>query len=81
MNRNRMAVVVTAAAMSALTGSVASAQERDSTSERPARSLAPATNSVELTIGTGYEQGFGKFASNQPTLADLGQAGGPSKRG
>jgi hypothetical protein len=38
--------------------------------------LAPATNAVELTIGTGYEQGFGKFGSAQPSLTDVGTAGG-----
>src|SRR5580704_2674482 len=38
--------------------------------------LAPATHAVELTIGTGYEQGFGKFSSGQPSLTDIGVAGG-----
>jgi hypothetical protein len=39
-------------------------------------SLAPVKNAVELTVGSGYEQAFGKIASGQPTLTDLGQAGG-----
>jgi hypothetical protein len=38
--------------------------------------LAPATHSVELTVATGYEQGFGKVQLGKPTLTDLGQAGG-----
>jgi hypothetical protein len=44
--------------------------------EGSTKNLAPATNSVELTIGTGYEQGFGSIQSGQPSLTDLGQAGG-----
>jgi len=40
------------------------------------RDLAPATHALELTVGTGYEQGFGKFASGQPSLSDVGNAGG-----
>jgi hypothetical protein len=38
--------------------------------------LAPATHTVELTIGTGYEQAFGKVTSAQPSLTDIGGAGG-----
>ena len=35
--------------------------------EGAAKSLAPATRAVELTIGTGYEQGFGNVQSGQPS--------------
>jgi hypothetical protein len=43
--------------------------------------LAPATHGVELTVGTGYEQGFGKFADGQPSLTDVGIAGGAVQLG
>lgn len=46
------------------------------TQEGSSKNLAPATHAVELTIGTGYEQGFGNIQSGQPSLTDLGQAGG-----
>jgi hypothetical protein len=61
----------------------ASAQEKDqveSTSDK-SRSLAPATHDVELTIATGYEQAFGKVASGQPQLQDIGEAGGAVQLG
>jgi len=45
------------------------------------KGLAPATSAVELTIGSGYEQGFGKFTSGQPSLTDVGQAGGAVQLG
>jgi len=40
------------------------------------RALDPVKNAVELTIGTGYEQGFGRFSSRQPSLTDVGAGGG-----
>ncbi len=43
--------------------------------------LTPATHAVELTVGTGYEQGFGKFSSGQPSLTDIGTAGGAVQLG
>jgi hypothetical protein len=61
----------------------ASAQEKDqvqSTSDT-SRSLAPATHDVELTIATGYEQAFGKVASGQARLQDIGEAGGAVQLG
>jgi hypothetical protein len=55
----------------------AEVQPKDEATEgASAKRLAPATNAVELTIGTGYEQGFGKFGSGQPSLTDVGTAGG-----
>ena len=61
-----------------LVASAASAQQRDERQNAgdTSDSLAPATHSVELTVGTGYAQGFGKIASAQPSLTDIGQAGG-----
>ena len=38
--------------------------------------LDPVKNAVELTVGTGYEQGFGKFSSKMPSLTDVGAGGG-----
>jgi hypothetical protein len=47
----------------------AEVQPKDEATEgASAKRLAPVTNAVELTIGTGYEQGFGKFGSGQPSL-------------
>jgi hypothetical protein len=77
MNRNwTTAAAVTISGM--LIAGAASAEEKDeaqSTSDK-SHYLGPATHDVELTIGTGYEQGFGKIASGQPSLTDIGQAGG-----
>jgi hypothetical protein len=55
---------------------VANAQEKDEAATGRPRSLDAATRSVELTLGTGYSQGFGNVVSGQPTLTDIGQAGG-----
>jgi hypothetical protein len=40
------------------------------------RELPAADHAVELTIGTGYAQGLGNIATGQPTLTDVGTAGG-----
>jgi outer membrane protein W len=76
--------VAAAATMgSMLITGAAGAQEKDqvqSTSDG-FRSLAPATHDVELTIATGYEQAFGKVASGQPKLQDIGEAGGAVQLG
>src|SRR5580693_8185333 len=64
MNIHRYAAAAVMLSSMLVNGS-AGAQERDqtqSTSDRSA-SLAPATRNVEMTIGTGYEQGFGNIAS------------------
>jgi len=63
---------------SVLITGVASAQEKDQVQRtgEESRPLAPATHDVELTIATGYEQAFGKVASGQPRLQDIGEAGG-----
>jgi hypothetical protein len=50
------------------------APERDVV--RSDHALEPVKNAVELTIGTGYEQGFGKFSSKLPSLTDVGTGGG-----
>jgi hypothetical protein len=57
---------------------VASAQDRD---RERAGTLDPATGAVELTIGTGYAQGFGNVASGQPSLTDVARAGGAVQGG
>ena len=69
------ALAVTFASV-AVTGA-AGAQEKDRnvTATRSDR-LAPATNALELTIGTGYAQGFGDIGANRPNLTDVGQPGG-----
>jgi hypothetical protein len=70
-------IAAVAASSVAVTG-VASAQEKDQPSAESSKAgeLAPATGAVELTIGTGYAQGFGNVASGQPSLTDVGQPGG-----
>jgi hypothetical protein len=45
------------------------------------RDLPAAKDAVELTIGTGYAQGFGDVASNHASLQDLGTAGGAVQLG
>jgi hypothetical protein len=76
MNAKWMTSVV-AVATGVLFAGAANAQPKDQPSEGQGdASLAPATRSVELTIGTGYEQGFGKIVDGQPSLTDVGQAGG-----
>jgi hypothetical protein len=76
MNAKWMAA--TAATMGTLTlAGVASAQTKDqSDTTESAERLAPATHAIELTVGTGYQQAFGKIASAQPSLTDIAQAGG-----
>jgi hypothetical protein len=49
-------------------------QERDVVTSEHA--LDPVKHAVELTIGTGYEQGFGKFSSKQPSLTNVWTGGG-----
>jgi outer membrane protein W len=82
MNRKLMTVTATVFGTTLFAG-VASAQEpqappakdeaRASTSTRD---LPPAKDAVELTIGTGYAQGFGDVASNHASLKDTSTAGG-----
>lgn len=62
----------------------ASAQTRerdDVKQEASSKDLSAPTHAVELTIGTGYEQGFGKFTTTQPSLTDIGSAGGAVQLG
>ena len=54
----------------------APAKDDSTPSGAAADDFAPATRALELTVATGYQQGFGSIASGQPTLGDLGQAGG-----
>jgi hypothetical protein len=82
--KSKWITVTTLAISSALITEIAQADERDqaqSSQGASERSLAPATNAVELTIGTGYEQGFGDIASAQPSLTDIAQAGGAVQAG
>jgi len=53
-----------------LSTSLAAAQDRPATG-----SLTPNVNAVELDVGTGYAQGFGKVADGVPSLTDTGGAG------
>ncbi|MDB4933510.1 MAG: hypothetical protein JWP87_482 [Labilithrix sp.] len=60
-----------------LVAGTANAQEKDeSASAKAPPALVAATHSLELTVATGYSQGFGTISSGQPTLSDVGQAGG-----
>jgi hypothetical protein len=74
-------------ALSILIGStfvagVAAAQEKDQVQAASAgRNLDPVKNAVELTIGTGYAQGFGNITAAQPSLTEVGTAGGAVQLG
>src|ERR1700730_15246051 len=84
MNRTWMAAAA-AATGTMMLGGVARAQEvtKDVATQSEARSrdLPAAKNAVELTVGTGYAQGFGDVASGQPTLQDVSTAGGAVQLG
>lgn len=53
----------------------------EANSENGARPLGAATHSVELTIGTGYAQGFGDVGNGQAKLTDVSQGGGAVQLG
>jgi hypothetical protein len=79
-------MTATAAATGTMLLAVAAgAQEttKDSLTKSEARSseLPAPKNAVELTVGTGYAQGFGNVASGQPALTDIGTAGGAVQLG
>jgi outer membrane protein W len=85
MNSNGkwMAAVTAAVAMTTtmITAGTANAQEptkdaRDTTSSEGTSTLPAADRSVELTLGAGYAQGLGNVGAAQPSLSDVGQAGG-----
>jgi hypothetical protein len=76
MKTRWIAITTVTFASLAITG-IAGAEEKDRNIV-PSKSneLAPATSAVELTIGTGYAQGFGDIGANRPTLTDVAQPGG-----
>jgi len=78
MKTQWMAALAVATSSIVVTG-IASAAEKDE-AQPPASetsdATAPMKNAVELTIGTGYTQGFGNVATNQPKLSDVAKAGG-----
>jgi hypothetical protein len=80
MNTKKMAAVAAVISTIVVTG-VANAEEKDQAQSESKQSLAAPKNSVELTIGTGYTQGFGQVGSGQPSLTDLGTAGGSIQGG
>jgi hypothetical protein len=75
MNSKWTTALAIATATMAL-GGVAAAQEKDQSVMKKSDALAPASDSVELTVGTGYAQGFGDIAANRPNLTDVAQPGG-----
>jgi hypothetical protein len=81
MNTKHLAMVVAATSIVAV-ASVASAQEKDANvTSSKSDVLKPAKNAVELTVATGYAQGFGDIGTNRPTLNDVGLAGGAAQIG
>src|SRR5262249_30736765 len=80
MNTKHMAAVAAAISTIFVTAA-ANAQEKDQAQSGSKQSVAPVKNAVELTIGTGYTQGFGKVGSGQSSLTDLGTAGGSIQGG
>jgi len=69
----------------ALSG-IANAEEKAGKDEmqednQSSRKLEPVKNAVELTVGTGYAQGFGDVAAQHLKLTDVGEAGGAVQLG
>jgi hypothetical protein len=61
---------------------VAGAQEKDAPQQSSGtKDLSAPTRHLELKLGTGYEQGFGNVGDNQPSLTDVGTAGGAIQAG
>jgi hypothetical protein len=70
-------VVLAMSALSFATSAGAQAPDNDQvTKETSKKELSPTIHAVELTIGTGYEQAFGEVSADQPSLTNMGQAGG-----
>jgi hypothetical protein len=75
--KNKWMTAAAVAITSIVITGVASADEKDHTrASEKSESLPSANHALELTIGTGYMQGFGNVASGQPSLTDVGTAGG-----
>jgi hypothetical protein len=71
------AAAVVASTLTVASGALAQSQPKDEVKEdRGTRDLSAPTHALELTIGTGYEQGFGNVSGGQPRLTDLATAGG-----
>src|SRR5215471_16860517 len=76
MKAKWMAALAATIGIASLAGT-AGAQEKDQSLATPkSDKLAPVSNALELTIGTGYAQGFGDIGTNLPKLTDVGQPGG-----
>src|SRR4051812_18811255 len=60
---------------------IAGAQSTEQTAASARRELAPQVHAIELTVATGYAQGFGDVASGRPSLTDVGNAGGAVELG
>jgi hypothetical protein len=81
MKAKRISAIAVVVGGMLVTG-LASAQEKDQAQDsKGARNLDPVKNAVELTIGTGYAQGFGNITQGQPSLTDVGTAGGSVQLG
>lgn len=83
MKTKWMAALAVATSSIVVTG-IASAAEKDQAqaqSSAKSDATAPMKKALELTIGTGYTQGFGDIASNQPKVNDLSKAGGSIQAG
>lgn len=74
---NKWISASTVAAIITLAGSVASAEQKDQAQESSGGKDLSATNHhLELTVGTGYAQGFGDVGDSQLSLTDTAKAGG-----
>jgi outer membrane protein W len=82
MNKKWMAAMAVAINTVIVAG-VANAQEKDEVQDRndKATKLAPVKNALELTVASGYAQGFGDVGSNRPSLGDAAKAGGALQLG
>jgi hypothetical protein len=71
------AAAVVASTLTVASGALAQSQTKDEVKEDSGtHDLSAPTHALELTIGTGYEQGFGNVGGGQPRLTDLSTAGG-----
>jgi len=74
---NKWISASTVAAVITLVGGVAGAQQKDQPQESSgSKDLAATTHHLELTVGTGYAQGFGNVGDGQLALTDTAKAGG-----
>jgi hypothetical protein len=81
MNKN--AIILAAVSGVLLLAQTASAETSDASGSAngSTKEITAPEKAVELTVGTGYAQGFGDVGNGQATLQDVGKAGGAVELG